>query len=84
MAINEFFVTSRVDRWYVDNGVDSYGPYLSQRDAVADAIQAAEQTASNRKATAVLLKLPGSNATVIWNSRQAMRDLESARLNASA
>lgn len=82
MAINEFFVTSRVDRWYVDNGVDSYGPYLSQRDAVADAIQAAEQTASNRKATAVLLKLPGSNATVIWNSRQAMRDLESARLNA--
>ena len=52
-----------------------------ERDAVADAIQAAEQTASNRKATAILLKLPGSNATVIWNSRQAMRDLESARLN---
>jgi hypothetical protein len=84
MAINEFFVTSRVDKWYVDNGVDSHGPYLSQQDAVADAIQAAEQTASNRKATAVLLKLPGSNATVIWNSRQAMRDLESVRLNASA
>jgi hypothetical protein len=31
MAINEFFVTSRVDRWYVDNGVDSHGPYLRAR-----------------------------------------------------
>ena len=81
MAINEFFVTSRVDRWSVDSGVGSYGRYLSQRDGVADVIQAAEQTASNRKPTAVLLKLPGSNATVNLNSRQAMRDLESARLN---
>jgi len=75
---------SRVDRWYVDNGGDSQGPYLSQKDAVADAIQAAEQTASNRKATAVLLKLPGSNAIVIWNGRQAIRDLENVKLNAGA
>jgi hypothetical protein len=81
MAVNEFYVTSRVDKWYVDNGNENHGPYLSQRDAIADAIEAAQQLSSNRKPTAVLLKLQGAKAAVIWNSRQAMRDLVKADLD---
>lgn len=79
MAINEFFVTYRVGRWYVDNGMDCHGPYLSQRDASADAVEAAEQVSSHSKPTAVLLKRPGSKAEIIWTSRQAMRDARSAK-----
>jgi hypothetical protein len=72
-----------VDKWYVDNGNENHGPYLSQRDAIADAIEAAQQLASNKKPTAVLLKLPGTKATEIWSSRQAMRDLVKADLDAA-
>jgi hypothetical protein len=54
--------------------MDCHGPYLSQRDATADAIEAAEQLSNPKRPTAVLLKLPGSNAEVIWSSRRAMRE----------
>jgi hypothetical protein len=82
MAVNEFYVTSRVDKWYVDNGKENHGPYLSQRDAIADAIEAAQQVSSSKNPTAVLLKLQGAKATVIWNSCQAMRELVKADLDA--
>ena len=77
MVINEFFVTTRVGRWYVDNGPESHGPYLSQHDAIADAIEAAEQVSGRKKPAAVLLKLPGSDATVVWTSRRG-REAETA------
>lgn len=78
MVINEFYVTSRVGRWYVDNGPDCHGPYLSQHDATADAIDAAMEVSGRKKPTAVLLKLTGSNAEVVWSSRQAARDAKIA------
>lgn len=78
MVINEFYVTSRVGRWYVDNGPDCHGPYLSQRDATADAIDAAMDVSGRKKPSAVLLKLTGSNAEVVWSSRQAARDAKIA------
>lgn len=78
MVINEFYVTSRVGRWYVDNGPDCHGPYLSQHDATADAIDAALEVSGRKKPSAVLLKLTGSNAEVVWSSRQAARDAKIA------
>ena len=78
MVINEFYVTSRVGRWYVDNGPDCHGPYLSQHDATADAIDAAMDVSGRKKPSAVLLKLTGSNAEVVWSSRQAARDAKIA------
>ena len=78
MITNESFVTTRVGKWYVDNGTESHGPYLSQRDAVADAIDAAKSVSGRKKPSAVLLKLTGSNAEVVWSSRQAARDAKIA------
>ena len=78
----EFFVTSRSGKWYVDNGMDCHGPYLSQRDATADAIDAAEQVSGRKKPAVVLLKLPGSKAEVVWSSRQAMRAAQDAKQRA--
>ena len=70
MITNEFFVTTRIGKWYVDNGTESHGPYLSQHDATADAIDAAEQVSGRKKPAAVLLKLPGSKASPVWTSRR--------------
>ncbi|WP_192499085.1 hypothetical protein [Skermanella pratensis] len=58
----------------MDNGTDSHGPYLSQQDATADAIEAAEQVSGRKKPAAVLVKLPGSNATLVWTSRRRLED----------
>lgn len=74
MTSNEFFVTPRMGKWYVDHGTDCHGPYLSRRDAVADAIEAAERMFGPRKPSAVLVKLPGSNAEVVWTSRHGVRE----------
>ena len=79
MVINEFYVTSRVGRWYVDNGPDCHGPYLSQHDATADAIDAAKSVSGRKKPAAVLLKLPGSNAEVVWSSREELREANAAK-----
>ena len=79
MVTNEFFVTTRVGKWYVDNGTESHGPYLSRHDATADAIEAAEQVSGRKKPAAFLLKLPGSNAEVVWSSRQEIRDANVAK-----
>ncbi|WP_158045118.1 hypothetical protein [Skermanella pratensis] len=78
MFTNEFFVMSRVGKWYVDNGVDSHGPYLSQRDAIADAIDAAKSVSRRKKPAAVLLKVPGTDAEVVWSSRQEIREANRA------
>ncbi|UEM20034.1 hypothetical protein JL100_023610 [Skermanella mucosa] len=79
MVTNEFFVTSRVGKWYVDNGTDSHGPYLSRHDATADAIEAAEQVSGRKKPAAVLVKLPGSNASLVWTSRRGLESGPEAR-----
>jgi len=72
MAAVEFFVCPRVGKWYVDAGPDCHGPYLSQWDATADAIEAAEQVSGRRKPAAVLLKVPGARAQVIWTSQKGL------------
>jgi hypothetical protein len=54
-----------VEKWYVDEGVESRGLYLSQRDAIADVIEAAAQMAKPKRATKFLLKVPGSSAELI-------------------
>jgi hypothetical protein len=69
--MQEFYVTCRIEKWFVDEGSQSHGPYLSQRDAIADAIEAAEQLAKPKKAINVLLKLPGSKAELIWSSKKS-------------
>jgi hypothetical protein len=69
-VLREFYVTCRVEKWYVDEGTESHGPYLSQRDAIADAIEAAEQLAKPKKAINVLLKIRGSKAELIWSSKK--------------
>jgi hypothetical protein len=70
-VLREFYVTCRVEKWFVDEGTESHGPYLSQRDAIADAIEAAQQLAKPKKAINVLLKLRGSNAELIWSSKKS-------------
>jgi hypothetical protein len=70
-VLREFYVTCRVEKWFVDEGTESHGPYLSQRDAIADAIEAAEQLAKPKKAINVLLKLRGSSAELIWSSKKS-------------
>ena len=68
--LREFYVTCRVEKWFVDEGSESHGPYLSQHDAIADAIEAAEQLAKPKKVINVLLKIRGSSAELIWTSRK--------------
>jgi hypothetical protein len=69
-VLREFYVTCRVEKWFVDEGTESHGPYLSKHDAIADAIEAAEQLAKPKKAINVLLKIRGSSAELIWSSRK--------------
>ena len=69
--LREFYVTCRVEKWFVDEGTKSHGPYLSQRDAIADAIEAAEQLAKPKKAINVLLKIRRSSAELIWSSKNS-------------
>lgn len=71
MALVEFFVTKRASGWFVDVGAEYHGPYLSRRDAVADAIEAAEEEGRRKKnRTVVLVKEPGADATVVWTYRK--------------
>jgi len=70
-VLREFYVTCRVEKWFVDEGTESHGPYLSQHDAIADAIEAAEQLAKSKKAINVLLKIRGSSAELIWSSKRS-------------
>jgi hypothetical protein len=69
-VLREFYVTCRVEKWFVDEGTESHGPYLSRHDAIADAIEAAEQLAKPKKAINVLLKIRGSDAELIWSSKK--------------
>jgi hypothetical protein len=75
-VLREFYVTCRVEKWFVDEGTESHGPYLSQRDAIADAIEAAEQLARPKKAINVLLKIRGSEAELIWSSKKSFVSLK--------
>jgi len=68
MACIAFYVTRRVGKWFVDVGNETHGPYLSERDALADAIHAAEITAGQRRATAVFRKPPKGPAETVWTS----------------
>ncbi|MGF7210660.1 hypothetical protein GGE65_005268 [Skermanella aerolata] len=71
----EFYVTCRMDKWFVDEGNESHGPYLSRRDAVADAIEAAEQLAKPKQAINVLLKIQGSSAELLWSSKNSLASM---------
>ncbi|EWY38529.1 hypothetical protein N825_12015 [Skermanella stibiiresistens SB22] len=68
--IREFYVTCRVEKWFVDEGCETHGPYLSKHDAIADAIEAAELLAKPKKAINVVLKLRGAGAELIWTSKK--------------
>ncbi|WP_207460418.1 hypothetical protein [Azospirillum sp. SYSU D00513] len=85
MARVDFFVTKRVDKWFVDVGNETHGPYLSERDAVADAIDAAAETANHRTSTAVLLKIRKGPPEELWTSGSAARAaaLEAAKIEAA-
>jgi hypothetical protein len=69
-----------MDKWFVDEGNESHGPYLSQRDAIADAIEAAEQMAKPKKAINVLLKIRGSSAELVWSSRKSLASAQAIPL----
>ena len=85
MSRIDFFVTKRVNKWFVDVGNETHGPYLSERDAVADAIDAAGETASHRTSTAVLLKTRKGPAEEIWTSSAAARAAaEAAKIEAAS
>jgi hypothetical protein len=78
--LQEFFVTCRMNKWFVDEGSEAYGPDLSRHDAIADAIDAAERFAKSRKRFDVLLKLSGSSAELPWNSKTYFADCTANRL----
>ena len=80
IVLREFYVTCRMDKWFVDEGNESHGPYLSKRDAIADAIEAAEQMAKPKKAINVLLKIQGSSAELVWSSRKSLASAQSSPL----
>lgn len=79
-VLREFYVTCRMDEWFVDEGNESHGPYLSQRDAIADAIEAAEQMAKPKKAINVLLKIRGSSAELVWSSKKSLASAQAGPL----
>ena len=64
----EFFVMRRGSRWFVDVGRDNHGPYLSQRDAMADAIDAAHELSTKSRKSKVFLKKQQQDALLIWTS----------------
>ncbi len=70
-VLREFYVTCRVEKWYVDEGTESHGPYLSRHDAIADAVEAAKLLAKPKKPIEVILKVRGSGAELIWSSRKS-------------
>jgi hypothetical protein len=79
-VLREFYVTCRVEKWFVDEGTESHGPYLSKHDAIADAIEAAEQLAKPKKAINVLLKIRGSSAQLIWSSKKPTASVKAEKL----
>jgi hypothetical protein len=79
-VLQEFFVTCRMDKWFVDEGPEAHGPYFSRHDAVADAIDAAERLTKPKKRFDVLLKLPGSSAELLWSSKTYFADRRANRL----
>jgi hypothetical protein len=70
-VLRQFFVTCRVEKWYVDEGTESHGPYLSRHDAIADAVEAAKLLAKPKKPIEVILKIRGSEAELVWSSRKS-------------
>jgi hypothetical protein len=78
--LQEFFVTCRMDKWFVDKGSEAHAPDLSRHDAIADAIDAAERLAKPKKRFDVLLKLPGSSSELLWSSKKYFADRRPNRL----
>lgn len=66
MSRIEFTVRRQGRSWYVDVGRDTHGPYLSRTDALADAIDAADDAGRKRADAVVLVKEPPQDATVVW------------------
>ena len=78
--LQEFFVTCRMDKWFVDKSSEAHGLDLSRHDAIADAIDAAERLAKPKKRFDVLLKLAGSSSELLWSSKTYFADRRPNRL----
>jgi hypothetical protein len=79
-VLQEFFVTCRMNKWFVDEGPEAHELCLNRHDAITDAIDAAERFENSRKRFDVLLKLPGSSAELLWNSKTYFADRRASRL----
>jgi hypothetical protein len=79
-VLQEFSVTCWKDKWFVDERPEAHGLCLNRHDAIADAINAAERFAKSRKRFNVLLKLSGSSAEPLWNSKTYFADCTANRL----
>jgi hypothetical protein len=79
-VLQEFSVTCRKDKWFVDERPEAHGLCLNGHDAIADTIDAAERFAKSRKRFDVLLKLSGSSAELPWNSKAYLADCTANRL----
>ena len=64
----EFFVMRRGSRWFVDVGRDNHGPYLTEKDAMADAIDAAHELSTKSRKAKVFLKKQQQDAVLVWTS----------------
>jgi len=72
-VLREFYVTCRVEKWYVDEGTESHGPYLSRQDAIADAVEAAKLLAKPKKPVEVILKGTGIGSQVYLELQEVFR-----------
>jgi hypothetical protein len=66
----QYFVTRRGANWFVDVDQQTHGPYYSRRDALADALDAAELKHARDK---VLIKEPGKDAALVWKEGNGPR-----------
>ena len=63
-----FIVTRSGAGWSVRDGPEKHGPYLSRRDAVSDAIEAARAAASEANPTEVVDRSGKQQELVLWRS----------------
>jgi hypothetical protein len=70
MEAARFVVIGTGGRWKVRTGPDSYGPYLSRRDAFLDAVDAAHAAAESGSAAEVADVTATGGQRVLWNSER--------------
>lgn len=67
---NDYLVIRRNRGWFVEEATDTHGPYLSRRDALADALDVVE---SRHARDAVMVKDAGRNAVLVWRQGRGQR-----------